>query len=409
MIEQSYIPTLLMKVQITLNVMRAARVRYEDQLAPDFGVFDFIEPDENKLSSLLAWLLDAQASHGQGSSFLKAFVRQFKIPWDEKDCFGATATTEVSTDRLVAWNRRIDILVRSNARPKAIGIENKPWAADQQGQMADYLRHLAANFPGEHCLLYISGDGSDPSDASIGTDEKSAAISDRRLVIITYMMLMPWLLECRAICRADRVTYFLSEFLRFIKKNFAGVRDVSERQEVIRQITSTPEALTAALQIVAAGEDLKQHMLGVLNKQLAKEASIRQWQYTSHLNERTPRFCISFRASESYCFCLEASTSSFRDTYYGITVTQAETEEGKRLIQRVGDLLTSRFGRGRQGGPWAWWRYASALIDEGNILPLEKDWSANEAPWLQIMNGELAQIIIIAAQKMEAVLHADAA
>ncbi|WP_163310883.1 PD-(D/E)XK nuclease family protein, partial [Enterobacter kobei] len=35
-------------------------------VAPDFAVFDFIQPDEMRLSQVLAWLLNAKGSHAQG-------------------------------------------------------------------------------------------------------------------------------------------------------------------------------------------------------------------------------------------------------------------------------------------------------------------------------------------------------
>lgn len=238
--------------------------------------------------------MDAQASHGQGSRFLEAFVQHFNIPWHEQDCAGASVTTEVPTERIVAWNRRIDILVWSSVQSKAIAVENKPWATDQQNQVADYLLHIKVSFPGNYRLLYLSSDGSGPSDVSIDADEKAAALSDERLVVVAYKMLVPWLQQCRAVCRADRVSSFLSEFVRFIEKIFEGVSDVNERHEVIRQMTATSEALTAALQIVAAGDDLKQHLLGLPGEQLEGAAITRGWQCTSNLNRRTPSFSFAF-------------------------------------------------------------------------------------------------------------------
>src|SRR3712207_5367167 len=42
--------------------------------APLFCVFDFIKPNENALSDIVAELLDPQGSHGQGDVFLRAFL-----------------------------------------------------------------------------------------------------------------------------------------------------------------------------------------------------------------------------------------------------------------------------------------------------------------------------------------------
>ena len=59
----------------------AARRVYARRLAPDFNVFDFIAPDELRLSSILAWLLDPAGSHSQGNLFLVELLREFGLDW----------------------------------------------------------------------------------------------------------------------------------------------------------------------------------------------------------------------------------------------------------------------------------------------------------------------------------------
>ena len=44
--------------------------------ATRFNVFDLIEPDENKLSDVLADLLDPKGNHGQGDLFLRLLFKQ---------------------------------------------------------------------------------------------------------------------------------------------------------------------------------------------------------------------------------------------------------------------------------------------------------------------------------------------
>lgn len=92
-----------------------------------------------------------------------------------------------------------------------------------------------------------------------------------------------------------------------------------------------------------------------------------------------------------------------------MTVQHPEVEERRRLIQHLGEVLTLRFGRGKSvGGSWAWWRYAPVTTEAGNILPLKKDWSSNETPWLQIENGDLDEMIIAATVKINVTLHSEA-
>jgi hypothetical protein len=135
-----------------------ARSAYADRLAPGFSPFQFIQPDEMRLSDILAWMLNPKGSHGQGVRFLEAFVNQCGIVWDAQSCMNAIVRTEEPTYAL----RRIDILVMANGR--AFAIENKPWADDQERQVFDYLAYLDDLFPAGQCLIYLSSDGSDPSE-----------------------------------------------------------------------------------------------------------------------------------------------------------------------------------------------------------------------------------------------------
>ena len=53
--------------------------RRDKRLATGFNVFDLIEPDENKLSDILADLLDPKGSHGQGDLFLRLLLQQLDL------------------------------------------------------------------------------------------------------------------------------------------------------------------------------------------------------------------------------------------------------------------------------------------------------------------------------------------
>src|SRR4051812_36234492 len=122
------VDTLLHSLTTHRIAFAAAQRLYAQRLAPDFNVFDFIAPDELRLSAILAWLLDPAGSHGQGALFLAEFLREIGLPWLDEDLALARVAVEAGTD----VGRRIDVLVRL---PGAVlAIENKPFAADQPRQ-----------------------------------------------------------------------------------------------------------------------------------------------------------------------------------------------------------------------------------------------------------------------------------
>lgn len=120
-----------------VRVSREARQALASAVAESFSVFDYIEPDENRLSTIIADLLDPKGKHGQGSTFLAAFLKQLealgcKIPsHSQADLDGATVVNEATTSFLTSAARRIDIRIELPHR-FGIGIENKPWAGEQE-------------------------------------------------------------------------------------------------------------------------------------------------------------------------------------------------------------------------------------------------------------------------------------
>ena len=111
---------------------QSAKELYVHRLAPDFNAFDFIGPNEARLSKILAWFLDPRESHGQGSRFLRLFLDALGINARSEECDRAEVRTEVSIKK-----GRLDILI--SMAGLCVAVENKPWAADGGNQLDKYL------------------------------------------------------------------------------------------------------------------------------------------------------------------------------------------------------------------------------------------------------------------------------
>ena len=57
----------------------AEKQRSDVDQASLFNVFDFMTPDENRLSNILVELLDLKRSHGQGDRFLRQFMAATEV------------------------------------------------------------------------------------------------------------------------------------------------------------------------------------------------------------------------------------------------------------------------------------------------------------------------------------------
>src|SRR5438046_8522976 len=65
-------------LQYRIRLLAESRVHTDRLLATRHNVFDYIQPDENRLSDILLDLLDPNGPHGQTDIFLQQFIA--KLP-----------------------------------------------------------------------------------------------------------------------------------------------------------------------------------------------------------------------------------------------------------------------------------------------------------------------------------------
>jgi hypothetical protein len=122
----------LKKMQAFLSSFRQAHGQLCEQGHLDFNVFSLlgIGTEEVKHSRFLAWLLDADADHGQGNLFFKAFIRRCGLSIPPSDLGPYRVQTEFP------WaESRVDIMVYQ-AGKFLIYLENKILAPEGFAQVA---------------------------------------------------------------------------------------------------------------------------------------------------------------------------------------------------------------------------------------------------------------------------------
>lgn len=135
------------------------------QRGEQFNIFHIcgIEHYETSHSTILAGILNPNGNHGQGDTFLKAFLESVSNPtWlSEFDTKTASVKTEYDTS-----NGRIDILI-TNDKHQAIIIENKIYASDQPKQLIRYDEFAQRTFhKGNYAILYLTLWGDEASKES---------------------------------------------------------------------------------------------------------------------------------------------------------------------------------------------------------------------------------------------------
>lgn len=201
-------------LEFCLDLFRSSYNELTMYLTDDFNVFEYIQPDENKLSDIIADLLDTRGEHGQGDVFLNAFLQLINIPVCERINGGVVFREESTINR-----RRIDITLHGNNM--GIGIENKPWAEDIHRQIEDYIKELNIKYTGNFVFVYLSGKGDSPSQRSISIEKRKKLESENKFKIISYYPdLKCWIDVCIKECKADKMKWFLLDFSNYIENNF---------------------------------------------------------------------------------------------------------------------------------------------------------------------------------------------
>ncbi len=200
-----------------IDAAEARRREVNRLTAGGFNVFRLIDPDENKLSDVLADLLDPRGTHGQGDQFLRLLLKLLGLDPDVVLLPRVRVMREAPAyigERV----RRIDILVDAGV---LVAIENKAGAADQYRQVEDYLthlRHTSKEWSVPAKLIYLTPDGSEPTPDSLSVADTREHRSAGRLCCWRYASdLRGWLEDCRSACRAVRIRHFLRDFVGYIE------------------------------------------------------------------------------------------------------------------------------------------------------------------------------------------------
>ena len=207
-----------------VRIAQRAQAELDRRAATRFSLFDFFHERETDLSRVFGGLLDPSGTHGQGDTFLRLFLDEVREVLDGqvrgRFPAGNLRDSRVDLEHHTDTGRSIDIVVR--VRGDAwIGIENKPWAGEQPNQVSDYLKYLRTKAGPDAWLVYLSGDGKRPQ--TLPDDQEDRM----RCSTLPYRgaergspSLENWVEKCRTECEAERVRWFLTDLLEYIRKWF---------------------------------------------------------------------------------------------------------------------------------------------------------------------------------------------
>lgn len=254
------------------------------QFASEFNCIElFVRPNENRLTDMLGYFLDPRQTHGQGWAFLDAFLEHLgriakvggvTVPRFASGSPGVEVVREKRTDE----NRRIDLTVKvplAGGQFHWIGLENKAYerTSEQPEQVEHYSKFLNRVSNGEAWLVYLTPNGSKPTERSISKEQ--IAQLGGRLVLASYAGdIVPLVEKFQVACEAENVRRFLKEFAAFLRKNYLGEDAMTDQKIIEGVVKSTPAIITHYAQIGSAIERLRRTCYDKVANRLSGEFMI---------------------------------------------------------------------------------------------------------------------------------------
>lgn len=202
-----------------VDIAKRAQEEMDRRAATKFSIFDYFRVRETDLSRIFAGLLDPSDTHGQGDRFLFLFLKETLPEYSPPQTFANAKMVhlEYSTHE----RRKIDIVLEMSDN-HWIGIENKPWAEEQERQVEAYMEYLQSKVKksGTAWILYLSGNGSDPQTLPDDPQLRECCRTVPYRKNRTSGSLENWIEQCWRECEAERVRWFLKDLLEYIQRKF---------------------------------------------------------------------------------------------------------------------------------------------------------------------------------------------
>ena len=261
---------LLLTVKSIVDAHREFKEAYNSRLAFDFNVLNFFNVGENKTSEILAFFLNPNESHGQGTAFLAEFV---SLLCDEDIVIN---DVEVICEKRIDNDRRIDLYVK--LKDWILAIENKIWARDQPNQLKDYSTFLEKESKGMYQLFYLKPFKSDPDPMSIDKALKEQLEDEGKLKVISYTTEIAELLKrWQGMCKADSVTWFLRQFELHLKSRFQGNQTINIQKKMEKLVKEHQEEVQ---KLVQTYKEIEEQLLNKIDK-IAKKYKQKEFNFSN--------------------------------------------------------------------------------------------------------------------------------
>lgn len=229
------------------NLYKQAEERraHKEKQGEFFNVFNTIglRTEEVRLhSAMIAELLNPNGMHGLSNSFLEIFLKRLWLPRNYVKGAKEKVKERPIGRKTKTEGGRIDIIIEDGNR--AIIIENKIYAEDQENQLLRYYNYGKKHFGDDFILIYLTLDGDEPNESSLG--ERNIPFK-----LLSYKHdIIEWLGDCVEIAREKPLAQAIIIQYRELLKQLTNTDMDTKYKEDLMSLILKPENINAVGEIL---------------------------------------------------------------------------------------------------------------------------------------------------------------
>lgn len=380
----------------------------EDAVNPPFSPLSFFNPTPLSVASVIAFLFDPKASHGQSTLFLNAFCEDLtrhleaaglalsvKVPpLTDKTSIYLTETTKPQDVEPRAFNNGL-VIVRCTPTDtaKASNADDSSPSLDIKLQRGKAV--LIADFDDSDCPWRTNGEGAD---------------------IVRYSIVdcADMLMQTVEKIDVPDVRWFVKAFARYLLTNGADTQ--AGRKRKLYELLRSPENVTAAACISEAYADLVerdwQRFVRAVTDACRDRYKFEVDCDTHCVSPENPekftlRFLFTVSKKWGLSFACQPNARGKAEGFcWGVCLTNGGFfADEPELAERLSDMMKTLFGYGdhRCSGHWAWMREGK----NGNTIDCKADvpYSLEDPYWFSLPNrGDFEPLTRCLFSKLDAIL-----
>ena len=182
---------------------------------------------------------------------------------------------------------------------------------------------------------------------------------------------------------------FIDDFSRYIEAEFEGMRDRAMSDYLLNEIAASADKVAGAMQVIFLADDIRKRLLADLRQQLLTRLPNHNIELTDAPWSRYSGFSISYSEQSPYRFSIEFDNTQFN----GLRIGVSRKIKNDQARGNEYEAFVDSFGAASEKCPNEWWLWCRWASPADSLLPVPMNWQTSAEPWIDIVNGSLAERI----------------